>query len=501
MTIEDGSPPTRRARPAAHELARYERLFAARTRGMRSSAMREMMALTERPDVISLAGGLPDTSTFPPEVYAQLMAHVAAESTARALQYGPTEGMAVTMDCIVEVMAAEGTAVDPDDLIVTTGGQQVIDLVCKTLIDPGDVIVAEAPTYPGAVPTFGAYQADVVQIAIDGEGMPIDELEQRPRPACTTRVAGRSSSTPIPNFQNPGGVTMSLARRRRLVQVARERELLILEDNPYGLLRYEGDPLPTLYSLDAAHAGKDGASDLVIYLGTFSKILSPGLRLGWAVAPRPVLAKLNLGKQGADLCSSPMTQLFVAAYFRERDWRAYLDQLKELYRRRRDVMLDALAEHFGGRATWTTPQGGLFIWATLDGGVDTTDLLARAEGVAFVPGRSAYMDGRSGASSMRLNFAGVPEADIREGIRRIGATMGDTGLLGALTGSPPPVPAPSAPSASTDGSALGAGGGEPVSGEDAAHRDAAREPEAGLADVLELPLPERRGKGRRRQGR
>jgi 2-aminoadipate transaminase len=434
MTIDDSS---RGARPAAYELARYERLFAARTRGMRSSAMREMMALTERPEVISLAGGLPDTSTFPPEVYAQLMAHVAAQSTARALQYGPTEGLAVTMDCIVEVMAEEGTLVDPADLIVTTGGQQVIDLVCKTLIDPGDVIVAEAPTYPGAVPTFGAYQADVVQIPIDGHGMPIDELElvldrlqakgRRPKFIYT-----------VPNFQNPGGVTMSLARRRRLVQVARERELLVLEDNPYGLLRYEGEPLPTLYSLDAAHAGKDGASDLVIYLGTFSKILSPGLRLGWAVAPRPVLAKLNLGKQGADLCSSPMTQLFVAAYFRERDWRAYLEQLKELYRSRRDVMLVALQEHFGGRATWTTPQGGLFIWATLDGGVDTTDLLARADGVAFVPGRSAYMDGRSGASSMRLNFAGVPEGDIREGIRRIGMSMGgDSGLLGALTGSPP----------------------------------------------------------------
>jgi 2-aminoadipate transaminase len=483
MTIEDAGPParppTRRARPAAHELARYERLFAARTSGMRSSAMREMMALTERPDVISLAGGLPDTSTFPPEVYAQLMAHVAAESTARALQYGPTEGMAVTMDCIVEVMAAEGTVVEPADLIVTTGGQQVIDLVCKTLIDPGDVIVAEAPTYPGAVPTFGAYQADVVQIPIDGEGMPIDELE-----CVLDRLHGEGRRPKfiytVPNFQNPGGVTMSLARRRRLVQVAHERELLILEDNPYGLLRYEGEPLPTLYSLDAAHAGKDGASDLVIYLGTFSKILAPGLRLGWAVAPRPVLAKLNLGKQGADLCSSPMTQLFVAAYFRERDWRAYLEQLKELYRGRRDVMLGALQEHFGGRATWTTPQGGLFIWATLDG-VDTTDLLARANGVAFVPGRSAYMDERSGASSMRLNFAGVPEADIREGIRRIGALMGgETGLLGALTGSAPAsrsVDAPTPPPAAAD------------------------EPRAELADVLELPLPERHGKGRRRQER
>ena len=229
----------RGARPAAHELARYEALFAARTRGMKSSAMREMMALTERPDVISLAGGLPDTSTFPPERYARLMAAVAAESTARALQYGPTEGMAATVECIVEVMAAEDTVVDPENVIVTTGGQQVIDLVCKTLIDPGDVIVAEAPTYPGAVPTFSAYQADVEQIDLDDEGMPIDELERT-----LDRLASEGRRPKfiytIPNFQNPAGVTMSLPRRRRLVEVARERELLVLEDNPYGLLRYDG---------------------------------------------------------------------------------------------------------------------------------------------------------------------------------------------------------------------------------------------------------------------
>ncbi len=439
-----GQDDRRRARPAAHELARYEALFAARTSGMKSSAMREMMALTERPDVISLAGGLPDTSTFAPELYAKLMAQVAAESTARALQYGPTEGMAAAVDCIVEVMAQERTSIDPANTIVTTGGQQVIDLVCKALIDPGDVIVAEAPTYPGAVPTFGAYQADVVQIEMDGDGMPIDELE-----AVLDQLA-REGRRPkfiytIPNFQNPGGVTMSLPRRRRLVEVARERELLVLEDNPYGLLRYEGKPLPTLYSLDASlgvgGGGGDGvSSDLVIYLGTFSKILSPGLRLGWAVAPPPVLEKLNLGKQGADLCSSPMTQLFVSAYFAERTaagtpaWIEYVERLRELYRRRRDVMLESLEEHFGGRASWTRPKGGLFVWATLDG-VDTTDLMARSKGVAFVPGRSAYMDGRSGSDSMRLNFAGVPDEDIREGIRRIGKTMGaDTGMFSALTG-------------------------------------------------------------------
>jgi 2-aminoadipate transaminase len=450
---------------------------------MKSSAMREMMALTERPDVISLAGGLPDTSTFAPELYAKLMSRVAAESTARALQYGPTEGMAVTVGCIVEVMAREGTSIDPANAIVTTGGQQVIDLVCKALIDPGDVIVAEAPTYPGAIPTFGAYQADVVQIEMDSDGMPIDELE-----SVLDRLAqeGRHPKFiyTIPNFQNPGGVTMSLPRRRRLVEVARERELLVLEDNPYGLLRYEGEPLPTLYSLDASLAagggGGDGvSSDLVIYLGTFSKILSPGLRLGWAVAPRPVLEKLNLGKQGADLCSSPMTQLFVSAYFAERSasgrpaWVEYVERLRELYRRRRDVMLDALSEHFGGRASWTHPQGGLFVWATLEG-VDTTDLMGRSRGVAFVPGRSAYMDGRNGSGSMRLNFAGVPDEDIREGIRRISAIVGpDTGLMGALTGS---AAAKSQDAAEADGAVQTDTGGD-----DETDRG------AGLAEVLELP--------------
>ena len=475
-------------RATAHELARYEALFATRTRGMKSSAMREMMALTERPEVISLAGGLPDTSTFAPELFAKLMSHVAAESAARALQYGPTEGMAATVECIVEVMAAEGTTVDPAEVIVTTGGQQVIDLVCKTLIDPGDVIVAEAPTYPGAVPTFSAYQAQVEQIEIDGDGMPIDALE-----STLDRLAAEGRRPKfiytIPNFQNPGGVTMSLPRRRRLVEVARERELLVLEDNPYGLLRYEGEPLPTLYSLDAEAMGPGGTSDLVIYLGTFSKILAPGLRLGWAVAPRPVLEKFNLGKQGSDLCTSTVTQMFVAAYFGERGagggaWLEYVEQLRDLYRRRRDVMLEALGEHFRERATWTHPQGGLFIWATLDERIDTTDLLELArktENVAFVPGRAAYVDGRSGASSMRLNFAGMPEDEIREGVRRIGRAMREQlALLGSLSGR-----------------ARTPAAGEPAADPKSGRGDAAEH----LADVVALPRRGEQPAARRRGDR
>jgi 2-aminoadipate transaminase len=451
-------------RPASRDLERYAGLFASRTRQMKSSAMRDLMALTERAEVISLAGGLPDTSTFPAESFASIMAKVAVDSCAAALQYGPTEGLGLVKDAIRHVMAAEGNDVDPEDILVTTGGQQVIDLVCKTLIDPGDVIVAEAPTYPGAVPTFCAYQADVVQIEMDAGGMPIDVLEET---LDRLDAEGRRPKFiyTIPNFQNPGGVTMSLPRRKRLVEVAREREIIVLEDNPYGLLRYEGDPLPTLLEL--------GGGDYIIYLGTFSKILSAGLRLGWAVAPAPVLQKMNLGKQGADLCSSSLTQHFVAAYFAEGHWEPYLESLRELYRGRRDTMLDALAEHFPAEAMWTEPQGGLFVWATLPDYVDTTDLLARAlqRDVAFVPGRGAYLDGRGG-SSMRLNFSGVGDDDIREGIRRIGEVLDEQlELFGALTGRPPR-------SASRPPGA-GAKQAPP----------ATPEADPALADVLHLPKP------------
>src|ERR671928_867847 len=327
MTVDErGGPPDREPRPAparrsTRDLERYAALFASRTKVMKSSAMRDLMAITERPEVISLAGGLPDTSTFPAESLAALTAKMAATSAARALQYAPTEGMAAARECIAEVMAYEGTPVDPEDVMVTTGGQQVIDLVCKTLVDPGDVVVAEAPTYPGAVPTFMSYQADVVQIAMDDDGMRVDELE-----ATLDRLDAEGRRPKfiytIPSFQNPAGVTLSLPRRKRLVEVARERELLVLEDNPYGLLRYEGEALPTLRSLDGG--------EFVIYLGTFSKILSPGIRLGWAAAPRPVLDKLNLGKQSSDLCSSSFTQFFVAAYFEHERWQDYLGSLREI---------------------------------------------------------------------------------------------------------------------------------------------------------------------------
>jgi 2-aminoadipate transaminase len=420
-------PHRRRAHTRTRDLERYAGLFAERTGVMRSSAMRDLMAITARPEVISLAGGLPDTSTFPAGTFAAQMTRIAQESTAEALQYGPTEGFEETVDCIVQVMGAEGMLPDPDDVIVTTGGQQAIDLVCKTLVDPGDVVVCEAPTYPGAVPVFCSYQADVVQIDCDEDGMRIDELE-----AVLAKLDGEGRRAKfvysVPSFQNPAGVTLSLERRQRLVELARQRELLVVEDNPYGLLRFGGEPLPPLYQLDGG--------DFVIYIGTFSKILSPGIRLGWAVAPPPVMEKIVLGKQASDLCTSTLTQHFVREYFAEGRWREYVDSLVEIYRRRRDVMIGALREHFPAEATWTEPEGGLFIWATLPPYIDTGDLLAKAlrEDVAFVPGQAAYADESRGRNSMRLNFSGVGEDEIREGIRRIGAAVAEqVELYGALT--------------------------------------------------------------------
>jgi 2-aminoadipate transaminase len=421
----------------SRDLERYAGLFASRTKVMKSSAMRDLMSVTARPEVISLAGGLPDTSTFPPHTFAAVAQRIAAESCAKALQYGPTEGLEETKHCIAQVMAAEEMHADPEDMIVTTGGQQVIDLVTKTLIDPGDVVIAEGPTYPGAVPVFSSYQADVVQIDVDAQGMRIDLLEE------TLERLEREGKRPkfvytVPSFQNPAGVTMSLPRRRRLVEIAHERELLVLEDNPYGLLRYEGEPNSTLLSLDGGV--------YVMYLGTFSKILSPGIRLGWVVAPPPVLEKINLGKQGVDLCTSTLSQLMVQAYFEQSRWRDYVQSLTEIYRDRRDTMLDALADHFPPQAEWTRPGGGLFIWATLPDFIDTTDLLARAlrDNVAFVPGEAAFLDGR-GRNAMRLNFSGCGEEDIREGIRRIGEVVKEqVDLYGTLTGETGEVPAAAA---------------------------------------------------------
>jgi 2-aminoadipate transaminase len=451
-----GPPAHRRAHQTARDLERYAGLFAQRTRVMRSSAMRDLMAITARPEVISLAGGLPDTSTFPAETFAAQMTKIAQESSAEALQYGPTEGFEGTKAAIGRVMEAEGMSPDADDIIVTTGGQQALDLIAKTLVDPGDVVICEAPTYPGAVPVFCSYEAETHQVPMDDDGMRVDELEEL---MDRLDADGRKPKFiySVPSFQNPAGVTLSLERRRRLVELARSREVLVVEDNPYGLLRFEGDPQPPLYQLDGG--------DYVIYVGTFSKILSPGIRLGWAVAPPPVMEKIALGKQATDLCTSTLTQYFALEYFAEDRWRAYVDSLCDIYRARRDAMLEALERHFPAQATWTRPGGGLFVWATLPDYIDTSDLLAKAlrENVAFVPGAAAYVDGQQGSNSMRLNFSGSDADEIREGIRRIGAVVAEQVALYETITAEHTIPAASSASRpGAPGSAEGRGSGADV---------------------------------------
>ena len=409
---------------------RYERRFASRAAGIRSSAMRDMMSLTERPDIISLATGFPDTASFPAEVFDDVWAAIARDHRASSLQYGPTEGLAELRERICEIMAYGGAEAHPDDIIVTAGGQQAIDLSVRTFTNPGDVVLAEGPTYPGAVPSLTTYEARVVHVPIDEDGMLVDQAEAEIDRLTAEGTPPKLIYT-IPTFHNPGGVTMSLERRRRLIELARERELLIIEDNPYGYVRFEGDPLPTLWELD-------GGEGWVLHLSTFSKILAPGLRVGWVAAPGQVLRKMNLSKQAADLGTATMTQRFVVEYLKRTDWREHVQRLNTIYRGRRDALLGALDAEFPAEASWTRPAGGLFVWATLPDYIDTAELLARAierQKVAFVPGEAAFLDGR-GRHSMRLNFSGAPEDVLVEGVQRIGQAIEQTmELRRALGGS------------------------------------------------------------------
>lgn len=401
---------------------RYEQRFAIRARKIKASAMRDLMALAERPDVISLAGGFPDMDLFPAEVFASVMDSVRSDHLTSALQYGPTEGLRELRERIVQIMAHERATATVDQIMITSGGQQGINLSVRSFVDPGEVVIAEGPTYPGAVPPFTTYEADVVHIPMDDDGMIVDRLE----PALERLAAeGRTVKLiyTIPNFHNPAGVTMSLERRERLVDIAHRHRIMIVEDNPYGQVRFDGEPLPSLYELDEGQGW-------VVYVSTFSKILAPGLRVGWVAAPPPVLRQMNLGKQSEDLCSGTMNQRFIIEYLNHYDWREHVARVNDVYRTRRDALLTALEEEFPASATWTRPQGGLFVWATLPDYINTQDLLARAldHNVAFVPGGAAFLDGQ-GMSSMRMNYSQLPPDVLAEGVRRIGEVIAETSEL------------------------------------------------------------------------
>ena len=394
------------------DLDRFDFLYSNRVKGMKTSATRDLMATLSRPGIISLAGGFPDTKTFGEEAFRGISNNIAADS-AQALQYSPTGGLEAVKDVIVDVMAAEGTPARQEDVFTTTGAQQGLDLVGKVFLNEGDAILAEGPTYAGALNAFAAYKPRILHVPMDRAGIIPVAAREGLKKARKQGLHVKFIYT-VPNFQNPTGVTLIAERRRELLTIAREFDLVVVEDNPYGMLRFEGEPLPTLAALEQEDGGD---VDRVVYLGTFSKIFAPGVRLGWVHAQPGILHKINVGKQGADLCSSTLSQMMISSYFQNADWRAYVKRLTGLYRKRRDAMLDALSEFMPDEVTWTHPAGGLFVWATLPSYLDATAMLPQAvkRNVAYVPGEGFYANG-AGKNCMRLNFSFVESEKIRRGI-------------------------------------------------------------------------------------
>jgi 2-aminoadipate transaminase len=397
---------------AEFPIDRFVHLYAQRAAGMSASEVRALFAVAARPEVVSLAGGMPFVQALPHEDVLDVVAQAFAEHGSMALQYGEGQGTRDLRERLVPLMAAEGLDADPDDMVITAGAQQALDLVAKIFVDPGDEIVVEAPAYVGALSAFGAYQPRFLQVELDDDGMIVEQLEE-----LLVRGSRPKFVYVVPNFGNPAGVTMSYARRERLVALCREAGVPILEDNPYGMLRFEGDQLPCLRSLDPEN---------VIYLGTVSKVFAPGVRVGWALSEQSVTQRLIRAKEAADLCGSSFTMAVTERYFAGDRWRANLDSLVSLYRSRRDAMLEAMAEHFPFDAGWTHPAGGFYVWVSLPEYVDTQAMLAAAvdRKVAYVPGTAFYPDGR-GNDQMRLAFCYPTEDRIREGIARLGVLLGE----------------------------------------------------------------------------
>jgi 2-aminoadipate transaminase len=386
---------------------------------MTSSTIRELLKLTAQPDIISFAGGLPAPELFPIEEFSAAADTVLSEMGRQALQYSTTEGYPPLREMIVRHMARYGIVVDLENVLITTGSQQALDLIGKVLINTGDKILTEQPTYLGALQAFTTYGAEYVTVPIDDDGLLVGQLEDAFR-------VGPKFMYILPNFQNPAGVTLSLPRREDLVHLSDRYGIPIIEDDPYGQLRYEGNHLKPLVVLDAECLGceTDGKySGNVIYLSTFSKTLAPGLRLGWVVAPKEVLLRIVQAKQGSDLHTSTFDQMLAFEVARGGFIDRHVRHIREVYRRRRDVMLAALERAFPDPVAgvhWTRPQGGLFLWLTLPEHMDSGELLKEAVGhkVAFVPGAAFFPNG-GGHNAMRLNFSNATEDLIEEGIARL----------------------------------------------------------------------------------
>lgn len=389
--------------------------FAQRTQRMRSSAVRELLKLTEQPDIISFAGGLPAPEVFPVERFAEAYAKVMAKLGSKALQYSTTEGYRPLRDLIVRNAERYGINIEPDNVLITNGSQQALDLIGKVFINAGDHIMVERPTYLGALQAWNAYQAEYITAQTDADGYVIESVRKQMR-------CGPKFIYALPNFQNPSGVTLSLERRHALLEEADHYGVPILEDDPYGQLRYEGDHLPSIVTLDSAFRSTNGAqySGNVIYLSTFSKTLAPGVRLGWIIAPVEVIHRLVQAKQGADLHTGTLNQMLAYEVAADGFLDQHIHHIRAVYQERRDAMLSGLERHFPEGVTWTRPKGGLFLWLTFPAHLDAADILKKAveEKVAFVPGQSFFADG-GGKNTARLNFSNAKPDLIEEGIQRL----------------------------------------------------------------------------------
>lgn len=389
-------------------LDRFVDNYATRTHGMRVSAVRALFAVANRPEIVSLAGGMPNIKDLPLPEIADDLAQLIRDHGTQVMQYGSGQGEPSMREHILEVMALEGIEAGADDVLVSAGSQQALDLVSRIFLDAGDVVLAESPSYVGALGTFLSYEAEVVHVASDGSGLDPEALRET---AVRLRADGRRIKFlyTIPNYNNPSGLTQPWERRLEVLRVCEEQEILVVEDNPYGLLSLDAEPIPAMRSVNAE----------VIYLGSFSKTFAPGFRVGWALAPHGVREKLVLAQESATLCPPVFSQFAICNYLDNQDWQGQIDNYRDMYRERRDAMLQALDDFMPPGSTWTRPKGGFFVWVTMPEGVDSQSMMPRGVDarVAFVPGGAFYADGQ-GARNVRLSYCFPTALDIRVGVER-----------------------------------------------------------------------------------
>jgi len=417
----------RAALSAGSVLDPYVDRYAARTRGMSASEIRALFAVASRPEVVSLAGGMPYTAALPLDAVGEMTAALVAARGPQVLQYGSGQGDPQLRELITSVMALEGIEASPDDVVVTVGSQQALDLVTRVFVDPGDVVLAEAPSYVGALGTFSAYQAEVVHVAMDDDGLVPEALREA---LVAAERAGKRVKFlyTVPNFHNPAGVSLVESRRDEVLALCAAAGVLVLEDNPYGLLGFDSEPTRALRARE-----EEG----VLYLGSFSKTFAPGLRVGWVLAPHGVREKLVLASEAALLCPPAFNQAVVAEYLSTQPWQEQVKVFRELYRERRDAMLGALDDLFPAGARWTHPTGGFYVWVRMPEGIDAKVMLSRAvtARVAYVPGSAFFADG-SGADHVRLSYCYPEPSRIREGVRRLARVVEEELDLRATFGSP-----------------------------------------------------------------